>query len=64
MKGNFTVPSINVSGNLGARAKSRPPKPHPISAISTFFVTSLSFRCSSTLTSCDSLAVSPSVGCF
>jgi hypothetical protein len=55
---NSDLPRINVSGNLGASAKSRPPKPHPMSAISTFFEMALAFRCSSMLMSCDSFCSS------
>lgn len=56
--GDVYLPSINVSGNLGASAKSRPPKPHPMSAISTFFDIAFASRCSSMLISCDSLCPS------
>lgn len=37
---DVVVPSNNVSGILGARAKRRPPKPHPMSATSTLLVIS------------------------
>lgn len=30
-----SLPNINVSGNRGANATSKPPKPHPISTTST-----------------------------
>lgn len=35
------LPSISVSGNRGASANKSPPNPHPISAISTRFVSLL-----------------------
>jgi len=57
------IPSISVSGNLGASAKSSPPNPHPMSAISTSFVMAFARRCSSSLKSCDSAASSLSVSC-
>jgi hypothetical protein len=45
--GECDIPNISVSGNFGASAKSSPPKPHPMSAISTFLVIAFSLRCSS-----------------
>jgi hypothetical protein len=56
------VPKMRVSGNVGANATSRPPKPHPMSATSTSLVNLLSFAVSWFCESAPSVKLSPSSG--